>query len=125
MTKIDRKISMNDRIAQIEESLDDDKASDIVTLDIGKQSDFAQRMIIAGGDSQRQLVAMAYHLKSLFKEWGEESSIQGLETDSGWIVLDGGDIVVHLLVPEKRDLYSIEKIWSSAFEKVGETVAVA
>ncbi|QCE34969.1 ribosome silencing factor [Acetobacteraceae bacterium] len=117
MTENKYTLALDERIAKIEESLDDDKALDIVTLDIGKQSNFAQRMIVAVGESQRQLVAMAYHLKSLFKEWNETSSIEGLEVESGWIVLDGGDIVIHLLLPEKRELYSIEKIWSAAFDK--------
>ncbi|NVJ90368.1 MAG: ribosome silencing factor [Methylocystaceae bacterium] len=92
-------------------SLDDDKARDIVTIDLAGKSSLADHLIIASGTSQRQVVAMADHLMEKLKAKG----LMGLHAegkDQGdWIVLDAFDVIVHLFRPEVREFYKLEKMW--------------
>jgi ribosome-associated protein len=106
----------------IEKSLDDDKAEDLVTIDLKGKSSIADFMVIATGRSARQLGAMAEHLREKLGKAGV--SPVGLEgaRQGDWILIDGGDVVVHLFRPEIRSLYNLEKMWGLAIER---TEAVA
>ena len=108
----------------IEKSLDDDKAEDLVTIDLKGKSSIADFMVIATGRSARQLGAMAEHLRERLGRAGV--SPVGLEgTRQGdWVLIDGGDVVVHLFRPEIRGLYNLEKMWGVALERT-EPVAVS
>ncbi|MDP7392357.1 MAG: ribosome silencing factor [Alphaproteobacteria bacterium] len=108
----------------IEQSLDDDKAIDIVSIDLTGKSSIADAMVVASGASVRQVGAMADHLRERLKAVGIKGiSIEGLE-NSDWVLIDSGDVIVHLFRPEVRDFYNLEKLWSEALpESVDVTAA--
>ncbi|RKK01039.1 ribosome silencing factor [Pseudoroseomonas wenyumeiae] len=90
-------------------SLEDDKAEDIVVLDVATRATFADRMVIATGLVERQIQAMATHVDKALGELG----IKRIRTESSpdWVLLDAGDLVVHLFRPEARANYRLEKMW--------------
>lgn len=95
-------------------SLDDDKAEDIVAIDLAGKSAIGDFMIIASGRSQRQVSAMADHLLSKLKDQGVKGvSIEG-QSRGDWVLIDAGDVIVHLFRPEVREFYGIEKMWGAS-----------
>lgn len=95
----------------IEQSLDADKAFDIVTIDLNKDAAFADYMIIASGTSSRHISAIAEKLKERLSVRGlKDVRLEGV-SQSDWVVVDAGDVVVHLFRPEVREFYNIEKMW--------------
>ena len=92
-------------------ALEDVKAKDIVVLDLSKKTSLFQRMIVASGDSNRQVKALVSNVAVDLKEQGFEIiSTEG--TDSGeWALVDAGDVVVHVMLPAVRDYYDIEALW--------------
>jgi len=106
----------------IEKSLDDDKAEDLVTIDLKGKSSIADFMVIATGRSSRQLAAMAEHLREKLGKAGITGvGVEGAR-QGDWILIDGGDVVVHLFRPEVRGLYNLEKMWGI---EMGEPERVA
>jgi ribosome-associated protein len=97
----------------VEKSLDDDKAQDIVVIDLAGKSDIADFMVIATGTSNRQIGAMAEHLRERAKalSLGNVSVEGGNQCD--WVLIDAGDVVVHLFRPEVRAFYNLEKMWNA------------
>ena len=96
----------------VEASLDDDKAEDIVVIDLAGKTEIADFMVIANGRSQRQVGTMADHLQRKMKKGGLKGvTAEGL-SNCDWVLIDGGDVIVHLFRPEVRDFYSLEKIWA-------------
>ena len=92
-------------------SLDDDKATEIETIDLQGQSSLADYMVIASGTSSRQVARMAEKLKERLHGRGcKDIRVEGL-AQGDWVVLDAGDVIVHLFRPEVREFYSIEKMW--------------
>ena len=92
--------------------LDDDKAEDIVFIDLKDKSAFADSLIVATGRSHRHVGALADHLLRALKEAGYgRAKVEGLP-HCDWILIDAGDLVIHLFRPEVRAFYNIEKIWS-------------
>lgn len=92
--------------------LDEDKAQDIVLIDLRGKSPMTDAMIIASGRSHRHVGAIADHLLRLFKEQGlGKVKVEGLP-HCDWVLLDAGDVIVHLFRPEVRTFYNIEKIWA-------------
>lgn len=99
----------------VEDTLNDDKAEELVSIDLSGKTSFADYMIIANGRSSRQVGAMADHLRTRIKEEGFGSvRIEG-KTNGDWILVDAGDVIIHLFRPEVRDFYNLEKIWSPDF----------
>ena len=97
----------------IEDSLDDDKAEGIVAIDLAGKSSFADYMIVASGRSQRHVSTLADKLAVRLKEEGfPPLSMEGKES-CDWVVVDCGDIIVHLFRPEIREIYNLEKMWST------------
>jgi ribosome-associated protein len=95
----------------IEKSLDDDKAENVVAIDLTGKSSIADYMVIASGRSARQLGAMAEHLQVKLKHSGiAKVGIEGA-TAGDWLLIDGGDIIIHLFRPDVRGLYNLEKMW--------------
>jgi ribosome-associated protein len=92
-------------------SLDDDKAEDIVTIDLRGRSSVADQMVIATGRSGRQVGAMADHLLEEFKNAGVKATAEGMG-QGDWVLIDAGDIVVHLFRPEVREFYDLEGMWN-------------
>ncbi len=92
--------------------LDEDKAEDIVAIDLQGKSPLADTIIVASGRSQRHVSALADHLLRALKEGGfGKAAIEGLP-QADWVLIDVGDVIVHLFRPEVRAFYQIEKIWS-------------
>lgn len=96
----------------VEKTLSDDKAEDLVSIDLAGKTSFADYMVIANGRSTRQVAAMANHLKERIKEEGFGSVRMEGQTGGDWILVDAGDVVVHLFRPEVRNFYNLEKIWA-------------
>jgi ribosome-associated protein len=98
--------------------LDDGKAEDIATIDLQGKSDIADFMLIATGRSQRQVMALAQRLTEGLKAAGcKNVAVEGLRHGE-WVLVDAGDVVVHLFRPDTRAYYNLEKMW-------GETLAEA
>ena len=104
------------RIAALEgmllAKLDDDKAQDVVFIDLKGKSPVADGMIVASGRSHRHVGAMADHLLRALKDEGYgKCRVEGLP-HCDWVLIDTGDVIIHLFRPEVRQFYNIEKIWS-------------
>jgi ribosome-associated protein len=93
-------------------SLDKHKAEDIVSVDLIGKSDVADRMIIASGTSQRHVASLADHVVSMLKQSGIGNVPVEGEDNCDWVLVDAGDIVVHIFRPEARSYYNLEKMWS-------------
>ena len=92
--------------------LDDDKAQDIVLIDLKDKSSVADTLIVASGRSQRHVGALADHMIRALKDAGAgKARVEGLP-HCDWVLIDAGDVIVHLFRPEVRAFYNIEKIWS-------------
>ena len=96
----------------------DKLASDIVMLDIRKATDFADYFVILTAESTRQMETVAGELEGAVKRVGVSLHHREGTPRSGWILLDFGDVIVHLFGPEEREFYRIEDIWSSSQEVV-------
>lgn len=95
----------------VESSLDGDKAKDITVIDLSGKSEIADYLVVASGTSQRHVGAMAEHLREELKKMGVVPvAVEGMP-QCDWVLVDGGDVIVHLFRPEVRDFYNIEKMW--------------
>jgi ribosome-associated protein len=99
-----------DRVAL---SLDEDKAEQVTVIDLRGRSSLADFMVIATGKSQRQVGAMADHLLEKLKFQGLRVSVEGLP-QGDWVLLDAGDVIIHLFRPDVRSFYNLEKMWGIA-----------
>ncbi len=103
--------------AVIVESLEADKAEDVVAIDLAGRASFADRMVIATGLADRQITAMATHLEDRLGEAGvKRVRIEGTG-GSDWVLIDAGDVVIHLFKPDARALYALEKMWGAEFDE--------
>ena len=103
--------------AVIVESLEADKGEDVVALDLAGRAVFTDRMIIATGIADRQMAAMAQHLEEKLEEIGiKRVQVEG-GAGSDWVLIDAGDIVVHLFKPEARSLYALERMWGADLDE--------
>lgn len=94
-------------------SLDDDKAENIVSIGLSGKTSIADNMVVASGRSQRHVGAAADHLMRSLKESGFGTArVEGLP-NCDWVLIDAGDVVVHIFRPEVREFYNIEKMWSA------------
>ncbi|WP_373489263.1 ribosome silencing factor [Blastomonas sp.] len=99
-------------------SLDDDQAQEVVSIPLAGKSNIADFMVIASGRSTRQVASMAQKLAERIKESGGTARIEGL-TNADWVLIDAGDVIVHLFRPEVRTFYNLERMW--AFGDAPET----
>ena len=93
-------------------SLDDGKAEDITVIDLEGKSSIASYMVVASGNSNRHVAALAENLQMKLKENGCPSIAEGFEK-ADWVLIDAYDVVVHIFRPEVREFYSLEKMWSA------------
>jgi ribosome-associated protein len=95
-------------------ALEDIKAHDITTLDVRKLTSLYDTLIIASADSGRQARALARHVREALEAAG--ASIVGVEGEDGgeWVLIDAGDIVVHVMQPAVRSYYNLEELWAPA-----------
>ena len=93
-------------------ALEDIKAHDILVLDVRKLSSFFDTFVIASADSNRQVKALAHHVRDRLKEAG--ATIIGVEGEASgeWVLVDAGDIVVHVMQPAVRAYYKLEELWT-------------
>tara|TARA_B100000003_G_C10816320_1_gene324943 strand:- start:441 stop:791 length:351 start_codon:yes stop_codon:yes gene_type:complete len=98
-------------------TLDNNKAQNIVSIDLKDKSSMADYMIIASGTSSRHIQALSEQVLEMLKNNGiKNSKIEGIDS-SEWKLVDGIDIIVHIFHPEKRKFYELEKIWSQLIPK--------
>ena len=96
-------------------SLEDDKAEDIIQIDLAGKTSIADSMIIASGRSTRQVSAIADHLyRKLKHATGDGCKLEGMEK-SDWVLLDAGNVIIHVFRPEVRSFYNLEKMWAADF----------
>lgn len=93
-------------------SLDDSKAEDLVTLDIAGKSSLADHMVIVSGRSHRHVGAIADHLLKDLKAAGTKSATVEGQNTCDWVLIDAGDVIVHIFRPEVRGFYNLEKMWA-------------
>jgi len=103
------------------ESLEADKAEDVIALDLEGRASFADRMVIATGLADRQIAAMAAHLQERLAEIGVRRVKMEGATGSDWVLLDAGDVIVHLFKPEARTLYALERMWGAELDEPAES----
>ncbi len=94
-------------------SLDDSKAENIVSIDIQGRSVLGDHMVVASGRSHRHVAAVAEHLIKAIKDAGfGNPRVEGL-SNADWVLIDTGDVIVHVFRPEVREFYAIEKMWQA------------
>lgn len=95
----------------VEQTLDVGKAENIISISLNGKSSIADHMIIASGTSARHVSALADQLsRKLKKEGYTILSIQG-QSEANWVLVDAGDVIIHLFRPEVRDFYNLDKMW--------------
>ena len=92
--------------------LDEHKAEEIVTVDLSGKSPLADYMVVATGRSSRQVQALADYLARAVKEIAYAPKVEGM-SQGDWVLLDTGDVIVHLFRPEVREFYNIESMWGA------------
>lgn len=96
-------------------SLEDDKAEDIIKIDLKGKTSIADSMVIASGRSTRQVSAIAGNLYRKLKHAAVDGcKLEGMEK-ADWVLLDAGDIIIHIFRPEVRSFYNLEKMWAADF----------
>ncbi len=94
-------------------TLDDRKAMEIITIPLSGKSTIADYMVIANGNSARQVAAIADHVITTLRNQGfGRVKVEGLP-QADWVLIDAGDVIVHLFRPEVRNFYNLEKMWSA------------
>jgi ribosome-associated protein len=95
------------------DTLDNAKAEDVVTIDIKGKTSIGDQMVVASGRSQRHVGAVADHLIRKLKDEGfGRARVEGLP-HCDWVLIDAGDVIVHIFRPEVREFYNLEKMWSA------------
>ncbi|MDN3563173.1 ribosome silencing factor [Paeniroseomonas aquatica] len=92
-------------------SLEDDKAEDIVVLDVTDRASYADRLVIATGFVDRQIQAMANHLEDALEKVGMKLRRDAIQASDDWVLIDCGDMIIHLFKAEARALYALERMW--------------
>jgi ribosome-associated protein len=109
IAKIDTVDAMHEMILA---QLDADQAVEIISIPLAGKSSIADHMIIASGRSTRQVASMAAKLAERIKlEFGRQARIEGLPT-ADWVLIDAGDVIIHLFRPEVRSFYNLERMWA-------------
>jgi ribosome-associated protein len=111
MTGNSASLSSEQLLAHILTSLEDDKADEIVKIDLKGKSEIADYMVVASGRSTRQVAAISEHLVDTLKQdHNRLCKVEGKEAGD-WVLIDAGDVIVHVFRPEVREFYQLEKMW--------------
>lgn len=102
------------------DALEDVKAQDIYVVDVRDKTSVTDIMVIASGTSTRQVKALANNVVVKAKEHGVPPIGTEGETDAEWVLIDLGDVVVHVMVPQVRDFYNLEKLWGTEMGAEGD-----
>jgi ribosome-associated protein len=112
-------ISSDALLAVVLASLDDDKAEEVVQISLRGRSEMADHMVICSGRSSRQVAAISEKLVDRLKQdHGILCRIEGKETGD-WVLIDAGDVIVHVFRPEVREFYQLEKMWMQGSAHLG------
>ncbi|MBQ0757538.1 MAG: ribosome silencing factor [Amphritea sp.] len=104
-------MEMDQIISAVREALDDMKARDIVEIDVTNKSTVTDRMVIASGTSRRHVMSIGQHVQEEMKRQGLlPLGIEGLDTGE-WVLVDLGELVVHVMMPDARSFYDLERLW--------------
>ncbi len=115
---------VENNLQRVLSSLDDSKAQDVVTIDLRGRSPLADYMVIASGGSQRHVSALADHLLYAVKDFNNgPTKVEGL-SECDWVLIDLGDIIVHLFRPETREFYNLEKMWGTVNNNNGVSLTI-
>lgn len=106
-------ISTDDRAIQCAALALDKKAFDVKVLDIRGLSTIADYLVIATGTSDKQVIAIADSVRSGLKKFGKAIDIEGAK-EGKWVVIDYGDVIVHVFLEEMRRYYNLDELWSAA-----------
>ncbi|WP_164118909.1 ribosome silencing factor [Sphingorhabdus sp. Alg239-R122] len=101
------------------QSLDDDQAQEVISVPLAGKTSIADYMVIASGRSSRQVASIAQKLAERVKKAGGTARIEGLP-NADWVLIDTGDVLVHLFRPEVRSFYNIERMWAFGDEVPAE-----
>jgi ribosome-associated protein len=105
-------MELNQLLTLVKKALEDKKAEDIKVLDVRKLCSFTDIMVVASGISSRQVSAMAHHLIEQVKAHGKRPLSETGRENGEWALVDLGDVVVHLMQPQIRNFYQLERLWS-------------
>ncbi|MEW6120049.1 MAG: ribosome silencing factor [Pseudomonadota bacterium] len=106
-------MNIEDKVKLIVDALDDIKGRDIVVIDTRKLTSLFERMVIASGDSNRQTRALAANVHDKVKAAGEYVGNTEGEDTGDWVLLDLGDVIVHVMQPAARAHYNLEELWGA------------
>lgn len=122
-----KQLSTEELLKLVIDQLEDNKAEDIVQIDLSGKTSIADSMVIASGRSTRQVSAIADHLYRKLKHATVDGcKLEGMEK-ADWVLLDAGSIIIHVFRPEVRSFYNLEKMWAADFtpEKMSMPGALA
>jgi len=100
------------------EAASEKQASDVVLLDVDRICSFASYFVICSGESERQIAAIQDAIEDTLKEEGLRPHHREGDLDSGWLLLDFGDVIVHIFAPAEREFYQLDELWSQAIPVV-------
>lgn len=115
MAKAAKKLEVNDEdkvLDIIVKTLDENKAENVVVIDLKGKTSIANQMVVASGTSQRHVASLAEKVQENLKAAGYKSTAEG-EEKADWVLIDAFDVIVHIFKPEVREFYSLEKMWQS------------
>ena len=107
-------------LERIERTLQDGKAEDLVIIDLHGKTTIADHMVIASGRSARQVTALAERLISALHQPGKPRVVAEGMRHGDWVLIDAGDVIVHLFRPEVRHFYNLEKMWGASLPELSE-----
>lgn len=116
-------LSAEDLLKSVIASLDGNKAEDITSIDLAGKTGIADFMVIASGRSQRQVAALTDYVVKGLKALGHKGlMVQGLE-QADWVLIDAGDVIVHIFRPEVRSFYNLDKMWTTDIDSSAGTAS--
>lgn len=113
-------MNINELKTLVIDTMDDMKATDIRELDVRGKSSITDIMIVASGSSTRQVKSIASRVVDKAKQAGESPLGMEGEREGDWVVVDLGDVVLHVMTPQMREFYQLEKLWGDETPDVGE-----
>jgi ribosome-associated protein len=109
-----RSLEPDELARKIVDAASDKQAEDVLLLDISKVASFADYFVIASGATGRQIQAIIESIEEVVSSDGIRPMGREGEPDSGWVLIDYGDVIVHIFAPEERRYYDLESLWSTA-----------
>ena len=118
-------IAADNLLARILSTLTGDKAEDVISIDLRGKSEIADYMVVCSGRSTRQVAALADKLTDRIKqEFKVQCKVEGRD-QGDWVLIDAGDVIVHVFRPEVREFYQLEKLWMTPGHDVRQAAAKA